>query len=71
MNQLIPTSSKSSSDCDTCTARRKIQAKYLEQIADLYEDFYITYLPLLMEEVRGTPKLKQFSKMLLNPAFSQ
>jgi len=39
----------------------------LSQIEDLYEDFNITKLPLLEQEVRGAKKIKQFSKYLIAP----
>lgn len=65
VNQLLFPSETST--CKQCTARSKIQQKYLSQIYDLYEDFSIVTLPLLTKEVRGVEALRDFSKMLVEP----
>uniref|UniRef100_A0A7S3CKA2 ArsA/GET3 Anion-transporting ATPase-like domain-containing protein n=1 Tax=Strombidium rassoulzadegani TaxID=1082188 RepID=A0A7S3CKA2_9SPIT len=52
--------------CKKCTARRKMQDKYLEQIKEIYDDFHITVNPQLDEEVRGINKLKEFGSLLFN-----
>jgi len=52
--------------CRKCESRYKIQQKYLDQMADLYDDFNITKLPLLENEVRGPTLLAEFSELLMN-----
>lgn len=45
-----------------------MQQKYLNEAYELYDEyFHIVKLPLLTEEVRGPERLKQFSKMLVEP----
>lgn len=65
VNQLLYP--KKSSNCEQCTARRRMQKKYLEQIAELYDEFNVVKMPLLIEEVRGKEKLEKFSEMLVKP----
>merc|ERR1712058_110184 len=65
VNQLL--FPKSSSECEQCNARRKMQKKYLEQIEELYDEFNVVKMSLLVEEVRGKEKLESFSEMLIHP----
>lgn len=65
VNQLL--FPKKTNDCEQCNARRKMQKKYIEQAEELYEDFHIVKMPLLVEEVRGKAKLESFSEMLIHP----
>jgi len=43
-----------------------MQGKYLAQLLDLYEDFYISFVPQKEEEQRGIKGLKNFGKMLIS-----
>ncbi|KAG5579702.1 hypothetical protein H5410_050329 [Solanum commersonii] len=48
-------------------ARMRMQQKYLDQFYMLYDDFNITKLPLLPQEVCGVEALKVFSHSFLTP----
>ncbi|KAL8495399.1 hypothetical protein ACS0TY_019515 [Phlomoides rotata] len=48
-------------------ARMRMQRKYLDQFYMLYDDFHITKLPLLPQEVCGVEALKAFSGKFLTP----
>ncbi|KAL3814881.1 hypothetical protein ACJIZ3_016149 [Penstemon smallii] len=48
-------------------ARMRMQQKYLDQFYMLYDDFNITKLPLLPQEVCGIEALKSFSQNFLSP----
>jgi len=65
VNQLLFPAKDST--CKFCDVRHKMQQKYLDQINDLYEDFHITRLPLLTNEIRGVDELKRFSENLIHP----
>ena len=57
VNQLL--FPKKSNECVQCNARRKMQKKYLDQIEELYDEFNVVKMPLLVEEVRGKEKLER------------
>jgi len=53
-------------DSKLLKARMRMQQKYLDQFYMLYDDFHITKLPLLPEEVCGVEALKSFSHQFLS-----
>ena len=55
------------SACEQCSARRRMQKKYLDQIEELYDEFHVVKMPLLVDEVRGRDRLERFSEMLVTP----
>lgn len=58
VNQLL--FPKRSNDCEQCNARRRMQKKYLDQIEELYDEFNVVKMPLLVDEVRGKEKLERY-----------
>lgn len=58
------------STCKRCLARKRMQGKYLDQIADLYDGFSVVKTPLLNDEVRGSAKLRAFGQFLTDEAYS-
>ncbi|KAL2916515.1 Golgi to ER traffic-related protein [Polyrhizophydium stewartii] len=65
VNQLLHP--KAGSNCEHCLVRAKMQAKYLGEIADLYEDFHVVKMPLLTHEIRGVDTIKAFSEYFVHP----
>ncbi|KAI9653907.1 MAG: Golgi to ER traffic- protein [Alyxoria varia] len=67
VNQLLPPPKEGAHGCEHCGARRKMQRKYLEQIDELYDEFNVVRMPMLVDEVRGKENLEKFSEMLVKP----
>lgn len=51
-------------NCKKCWARFKMQYKYINQIFELYNDFYVALMPLEDEEIRGIAKLSSYAQKL-------
>ncbi|RYG53816.1 hypothetical protein EON66_07990 [archaeon] len=65
VNQVLLADASDTSHCGRCEKRIRMQQGYLMQIAELYgDDFHVVTTPLLDEEVRGTEKLRAFSRFL-------
>lgn len=69
INQVI--FAEDAENCQLLKARVKLQQKYLDQYQELYDDFHITKLPLVEDEVRGTDKILEFAEHLETPYKSQ
>ena len=69
VNQVISPSEVGSSRL--LAARVRMQAGYLAQFDELYEDFHLVRMPLLDEEVRGVEALRAFSRLLVDPAAAE
>ncbi|KAH9602236.1 hypothetical protein KSS87_009749 [Heliosperma pusillum] len=54
-------------DSKLLKARMRMQERYIDQFYMLYEDFNISKLPLMPEEVTGLQALKSFSRHFLIP----
>ena len=63
VNQLLYP--KKGGGCEQCGARQKMQGKYLEQIEELYDEFHVVKMPLLVEEVRGKERLEKCVPILM------
>lgn len=57
VNQLL--FPKKDNPCEQCNARRMMQKKYLDQIEELYDEFNVVKIPMLIDEVRGKEKLEK------------
>ena len=55
-----------SKGCRMCNARRKMQAKYIQQIKEMYDDFHIVMCPLQKHEIRGEKELRRFAGFLMD-----
>ena len=63
VNQLL--FPKQSNPCEQCNARRKMQKKYLDQIEELYDEFNVVKMPMLVDEIRGREALEKYVYILL------
>eukprot|EP00727_Mastigamoeba_balamuthi_P002757 m51a1_g12479 putative atpase get3 (360) ;mRNA; r:2568-3880 len=67
INQVVtPDAGPNGACCRFCTARSRMQTKYIEQARDLYEDFHLIVLPMLDHEIRGVEELLEFGGNLVS-----
>ena len=64
VNQLL--FPKRTNECEQCNARRRMQKKYLDQIEELYDEFNVVKMPLLVDEVRGKERLERYVSLSLS-----
>lgn len=66
VNQLMPPTEAVEDRMAILRARAKMQAGYVEQIEELYppDDFHVTRVPMLLQEVRGVDALRAFATRL-------
>ena len=58
-------------NCGLCKAREAMQQKYISQLELLYPDFHVVKMPLMKEEIRGIPSLREFSAFFKTPYVPQ
>ncbi|BET02405.1 ATPase ASNA1 homolog [Nesidiocoris tenuis] len=61
VNQLIEDGGQ---DCQRCESKRRIQNDYLQHVYELFENFHVTEVPLVNDEVRGLAPLRSLANLL-------